>query len=560
VFLPEEEEDDGFGLGKGIRQRPTATELGFEDEDDFLIDDDLVASGGEDLEWESGDEEWSDEEGMEGEEGDDDDNEDDDDDDDEFTAQLLTQDARAQALASEKAQQSGEAAATDADGVPLAPPCPQTLAEFAALAGAHPADRVPALVQRIRAAHHPKLDAANKEKLNGLAAALVDWIALPRTSESPPFAIVESVVRHVHSLAKTFCNLAVSRRVREHVAATGRERPLALHSGDLVLLAAVAAIFPTSDHFHQVVTPAMLVIGRFLGQKVPATAADLATGAFCAVLALQYQRLAKRFVPELVGFCLCGILAVAPAVSSTSSSPLPRMGDFPLHAPPPGARIVASAAKNVEVRKLSFADCEAASPESSTPEDVKVAIAATLIQVLDAAAEAWATKPSFVETFLPATRVLDHLLAAALPASLASLATRTRTRIGILTTSSAHARRPLELHHHRPLAIKSHAPKFEQEPSGFDPRKHYDPDRERAELARLRAEHKRERKGAMRELRRDNAFVMRENLRVKKARDDAYERKHARILAEIQTEAGQEANEYAREKKARLRANKRARG
>ena len=93
-------------------------------------------------------------------------------------------------------------------------------------------------------------------------------------------------------------------------------------------------------------------------------------------------------------------------------------------------------------------------------------------------------------------------------------------------------------------------PKFED---SFDPNKHYDPNRERAELAKLRAEHKRERKGAMRELRKDAAFMQRENLRIKKAKDEAYEKKFKRLVAEIQGEEGHAANEYAREKAKRKR-------
>lgn len=107
------------------------------------------------------------------------------------------------------------------------------------------------------------------------------------------------------------------------------------------------------------------------------------------------------------------------------------------------------------------------------------------------------------------------------------------------------SRRPLELHHHRPLAIRTYIPKFED---SFDPNKHYDPDRERAELAKLKKEHKRERKGALRELRKDNAFMARENLRVKKEKDAAYEKKYKRLVAEIQGTEGQAANAYEREK------------
>ena len=48
--------------------------------------------------------------------------------------------------------------------------------------------------------------------------------------------------------------------------------------------------------------------------------------------------------------------------------------------------------------------------------------------------------------------------------------------------------------------------------------------------------------------------MAREKLRAKKVRDEAYENKFRRIVAEIQGEEGREGNEYEREKRARKRA------
>ena len=64
-------------------------------------------------------------------------------------------------------------------------------------------------------------------------------------------------------------------------------------------------------------------------------------------------------------------------------------------------------------------------------------------------------------------------------------------------------------------------------------------------------EHKREKKGALRELRKDASFMAREQLREKKERDEAYEKKQRRLIAEIQAEEGREKNAYEREKRAR---------
>ncbi len=114
-------------------------------------------------------------------------------------------------------------------------------------------------------------------------------------------------------------------------------------------------------------------------------------------------------------------------------------------------------------------------------------------------------------------------------------------------------RRPLELHHHRPLAIKTSIPKFEE---SYNPDRHYDPDKERTEAAKLKKEYKREKKGAIRELRKDAKSIARESLRVKKERDAAYEKKYKRLVAEIQGEEGRESKAYEREKAWRKKGRK----
>ena len=67
----------------------------------------------------------------------------------------------------------------------------------------------------------------------------------------------------------------------------------------------------------------------------------------------------------------------------------------------------------------------------------------------------------------------------------------------------------------------------------------------------MKREFKREKKGAMRELRKDANFMARETLRSKRERDRVYEEKYRRIVAEIQGEEGRESREYEREKRAR---------
>lgn len=544
-FDPFSNEDvDEFGLGKGVRYRPTATELGFDDEDDFLIDDDLVASGS-DLELDSED--------MEGEESDEDDTNLEaasDINDDEFVKGILTEAESKDPVFQVSANAKGD----DESGIPYTFPCPQTHDEMLKTFEGIEVTKLPVAVQRIRALYHPKLDSENKGRLGRFAQALVQHVAyLGDRFEAHWFPTLESLSRHVHSLAKTF-PIEVAKAYRRHIQEMEQARPLALTVGDLVILTAIGTTFPTSDHFHQVVTPAMLSIARYLGQKIPQALSDYATGTYLSILALQYQQFSKRYVPELVNFCLNTLCSLA------HEKPLGKLGFFPVHEPAAGIRIK-DAAKTA-IRKLNCADCcqpkQPLGPEAET--SLKVALVSTVTAIVKSASETWHKLPSFYETFHPALLVLQHLASqptsAHLPPSLTSRLTDTVQSLSRLLQLARLSRRPLELHHHRPLAIRTYVPKFED---SFDPDKHYDPDRERAELAKLRAEHRRERKGALRELRKDAAFVARENLRIKKERDAAYERKYKRLVAEIQGEEGRAANEYAREKMLRKKRATRGR-
>ncbi|AEO53967.1 hypothetical protein MYCTH_2295937 [Thermothelomyces thermophilus ATCC 42464] len=527
------EEHDEFGLGKGVKYRPTATELGLDDEDDFLIDEDLVASGSDlDIESEIEDESEDENSGSES-----------DSDDDEFVKGVLSEAVTKDPVFQTPSNTKGD----DENGIPYTFPCPQSHDEMLKIFEGIDVTKLPVAVQRIRALYHPKLDSKNKERLGIFSQLLVHHVAyLGDRFEPHWFPTLESLSRHIHSMAKSF-PIEVAKAYRAHIQEIEQGRPLALTVGDLVLFTAIGTTFPTSDHFHQVVTPAMLAIGRYLGQKIPQALSDYATGTYLSILALQYQQFSTRYVPELMNFCLNTLCALA------HEKPQGKLGFFPVHEPAAGIRI--RDAGNTTIRQLNCGDCQQKRSLSAAEESsLKVAIINTVAAILKAAAETWHKLPAFYETFHPASLVLQHLTGKAnsvhLPEALTSKLTDVNSAITRLLQLARLSRRPLELHHHRPLAIRTYIPKFED---SFDPDKHYDPDRERAELAKLKAEHKRERKGALRELRKDAAFMRRENLRIKKERDAAYEKKYRRLVAEIQGEEGRAANEYAREKEARKR-------
>ncbi|KAF2088317.1 Nop14-like protein [Saccharata proteae CBS 121410] len=457
-----------FGLTEALKpgQRPP----GVDDEDDFVIDDDLVASGSE-----PGEEAFSDSDMESSDEEDDQSAEEDE--EDEFVRDYLSKDQKErQGMLDDQADKAGPASK-----LAFTYPCPRSHEELLEVLKGVPITETVTVVQRIRALYHPQLSAENKEKLADFSTALVDHTSYLAMQDPPaPLSIIENLIRHLHSLSRTYATvIATAFRVHmEKMHENGEITP-----GDLVILTAIGSIYPTSDHFHQVVTPATTIMARWLGMTTPKTPRQLATGAYLVALCLKYQTLSKRYIPELIRFT--SLALKTPSIEESQLAP--------------------------HIRN-------------------------TLTMI-----DLWSTLPAFPEaitpTLLPAISSLPK-----------ALRTKPLQHIKIHIRQALLSRRPLALHSWRPLPIRTAIPRFEE---GFNPDKHYDPDLERREGAKLRAEYKRERKGALRELRKDASFVAREKLREKKEADKAYEAKYKRLVAEIQGEEGREKNAYERERKAR---------
>jgi nucleolar protein 14 len=457
--------DDAAEFGLTAATQPSSRPDGVEDEDDFLMDDDLIASDSEaDM---SGDEsdsasEIDDTMAMDEDVAD-------------FLKSVLPDKPKAQPKAVNGVLTIGADAASSK--LAYTYPCPRSHEELLDVFKKVDTKDLPTAIQRVRALYHSGLHSDNKHKLADFACALVDHVAY-LSNQTPPasLAVIESMIRHIHSMSRSF-PAQIATQFRKHLKQFQESNDPT--PGDLALLTAVGTIYPTSDHFHQVVTPAVTLMARWMGLTSPVSTKDVATGAFVGAVCLQYQKLSKRYVPELIRYTtLC--------VKSPHATPA----------------LLTAHTKNILT-----------------------------------AADLWSASVSFTEIFTP---LIAPLKSTAQKSTLRTLNAR--------LTTARHRRRPQLLHDHRPLPIKTSIPKFEE---SFDPNKHYDPDKERSEAAKLQKEYKREKKGALRELRKDANFIARESLREKKEKDAKYEEKYKKLVAEIQGEEGREKNVYEREKRKR---------
>jgi len=529
------EEKDTFGLGSGLLDSNQKRSMDVEDEDDFVIEENLVDSASDaGLSDVGSDTQLSNPSHT---------------DDDEFVQGLLsTRDAGREGLVFSKDHDGVSKPNDPIRSLAYTYRCPQTHEELLDIKNGIAVEDIPTVVQRIRALYHPKLASENKEKLGNFTTILVDHVSyMANEKKHPPFAVLEALIRHIHSLAKLFPE-RIARAFRTHLNVIHQQRPSSLTPGDLMILTAIGSIFPTSDHYHQVTTPAMLCMSRYLGQKIPDSLGDLTMGTYLITLCLQYQQFSKRYVPEAVNYVLTTVWALAPV------KPKQFTGAIPHHTLPDMLRLQSAPGPASKDEQLTFWDVL---PSANRAEDkIKVALLNTHLALIERMTVLWAEKSAFCEVFDPILTALRFLESrqclSKVDKDTAKKVRNTSELVQNQLRKSFAARKPLRLHNHRPRAIKTSIPKFEE---SYNPDKHYDPDRDRAEMSKLKAEHKRERKGALRELRKDANFMARESLREKKEKDSAYEKKYKRLVAEIQGEEGREAKSYEREK--RLRKSKR---
>lgn len=298
----------------------------------------------------------------------------------------------------------------------------------------------------------------------------------------------------------------------------------------------IGILFSTSDHFHLVATAATLAACETLARNPMSDPVQLACGLYLCDLLCKYQRHSKRYIPEIVTFACRLLYAYSPeSVESNNINIFQGRDESGRYSLPD---------KSKPKKSLSFADLDGSKKKQSKTLEQRVFY--HCLDVIGRFCALWDEVSAWCEMVDPVVMCLN----ATANKDAQELASKLTKKQGF----AIKERRPLALQSHRPIPLQTIAPKFE---SNFNPeKKSYDPDEERQSISKLKAEVKKERKGALRDIRRDNQFLAREKIAARRKQDAEYHQKLARLERSVATEEGTEKNKYEREKKARKRASR----
>ncbi|KAJ3735050.1 nucleolar protein 14 [Lentinula guzmanii] len=445
-------------------------------------------------------------------------------------------------------QKSNASSQSMTEEIPFTFSCPSSHEEFLKIVKTVNDRDLPTVVQRIRTLHHTSFSPENKFKLQGFTNVLIDHILYVSSPPTPSFSVVSSLFPHLTALTKAYPIqsaehfnrklLLMHKNLKRGLSQGALEPEAKTWPGpaELTLLRIIGSLWPTSDMNHAVVTPTRILMGAYLGLARVRSLSDIASGLFLCTLFLQYEQLSQRFVPEAVNFLVNSVLHLAPN-KYHSVSELP--GSFPspdfLSKQCRRLALNVKATKGLTIQQPNLADLLSGRDHDSAS---KLSLLALSLDLLGRYANSLKGLDAFIELFDPICDILRGLKLQEFEADLQARAKSTKEMIEQLLKFARQSRRPLMLQAHKAIPIPSYVPKFDSTSSSY--LRHQDPDRERNEASKLRNEYKKERKGAIRELRKDARFLAGVEQIKQREKDRSYNERIKRAFGALESERAEE--------------------
>eukprot|EP01132_Coremiostelium_polycephalum_P006724 gene6724-8336_t len=359
---------------------------------------------------------------------------------------------------------------------------------------------------------------------------------------------------------------------------------------ELLLFKLLGNIFPTSDFYHQVLTPTIISLNSYLSHCPIKSGHDIYSSLFLSNILLFYLNEAKRYSPEITSL-LVSLLSTFINQNSNllinntnantntnnnkkkskqtknqqeqSQQQQPQQSQWTslttnlliptISLPEKYLEFTeVSKLKSIEPNPLDF-NLLMSPKQDSTLEyyasnQFRVDLLNFLISYIEKYVNFYSTSqykeslPSLLSMFLNLIGKINNLQFS--PTLMNKIKTF-KEKVEEILKSIVSTRVPLTLLTHKPAPLKQFNPRFNQVFSLYN----NDPDQERAAAKRMKAMVKKEMKGAIREVTKDNYFIQQEKRKQKDIEKVEVDKKRKQIMSELQ----QEQSEFKKFKKTKDR-------
>ncbi|GAB5570998.1 nucleolar protein 14 isoform X1 [Prionailurus iriomotensis] len=419
-----------------------------------------------------------------------------------------------------------EAARTE---LPYTFAAPESYEELKSLLSGKSMEEQLLVVERIKTCNHPSLAVGNKAKLEKLFDFLLEYIGDLATDDPPDLRVIDKLVVQLYNLCQMFpesagsCIQFVLRDAMHEMEGAIEARGRAAFPGldVLIYLKLAGVLFPTSDFWHPVVTPALVCMSQLLTKCPVLSLQDAVKGLFVCCLFLDYVSLSQRFIPELINFLL-GILYIAtpnkqsqgvlfgPGEALSCPGNLLQDGHSPRASGKNSELLLVSDEEDIATwqrRGLSLHWANGLKAQTKTEANhMRLSCLAVCLALVKRCVLTYGPLPSFHDIVRPLQALLtEHLAACSHPQELQDLCQSVLAAMG----KQERRYRPLICEKSKPVPLKLFTPRLVKV---LEFGRKQGSSKEEQERKRLIHKHKREFKGAVREIRRDNQFLARMQL------------------------------------------------
>nr|XP_023023933.1 nucleolar protein 14 homolog [Leptinotarsa decemlineata] len=400
------------------------------------------------------------------------------------------------------------------------------------------------ILERIIKCNHPSLSEGNKDNLGLLFAYLLQYLndlfseIQQLNSVKNSFEIFRSLLPQIYELAQLNPENAhnsvlevIKEKHQEY-----RKKPKTYPGLEVfVFLKLVSILFSTSDFRHQVVTPCFIFIEQILNHCKNRNRREISYGIFLTTIVLEYTSISRRYLPAVINY-LAGLLHMA----------IPKTGVKLIKVIPP---FKPTSSILVLLKNFSLKYDKTLLMESTDliridiDEDFKLRTLYNVTKLLEEFHHNLSELPSAVEIFEPVLRYLILIPTTNYPEQVRNVMEKLKTSL-----KESKIERKLEyivMEAKRPKALRLYEPKIEEV---YDGKRFKVQSKEKAERSKLLHKLKNERKGAIREIRKDKAFLGRVKINQQIRSDNERREKVKRIYAEAAMQQS-ELNELDRKKK-----------
>ncbi|NWV96408.1 NOP14 protein, partial [Machaerirhynchus nigripectus] len=418
---------------------------------------------------------------------------------------------------------------------------PESYETFKSLLAGRTIEQQLIILERVQKCNHPSLAVGNKAKLEKLFGFLLEYIGELATLDLPELRTIDKLVLPLYNLCQMFPEAAsdsikfilrdAAHDLEEVIEVKGRATFPGLDT--LIYLKIISLLFPTSDFWHPVVTPAFMYMSQLLTKCRITTLQDVIKGLFICCLFLEYVSLSRRFVPELINFLL-GVLHI--------SLPKNQAQGYTVVHPftPVGKNLELLLVcdkedlKSWEKQNVPLSIVTRLKETSKTEiNHIRLSCLALCLDLIKKCAALYESLPSFHEIMHPVRILLtQHVPVKEYPEKMQewyhSALKELENKVKHYTPLICEKKKPVPLKQYTPKIVK--VLEFGRKQAGS---------KKEQERKQLIQRHKRELKGAIREIRKDNQFLARMQLSEIMERDSARKRKVKELLGSLATQEGE---------------------